>query len=71
MDRRVRFTAKAGAEMGRDGLSKREVYESILNAGEFAKVIRSRSLEKGPRREYLYIIKSVTFDSSRFTPKAS
>jgi hypothetical protein len=62
MERRYRFTEKAGMELLCDELSEQEVLESILNANEIDKTIRSRALEKGSKREYLYIIKSISFD---------
>ena len=62
IENRVRFTYKAGVEMLRDGLTERPVLESILDADDFAKIIRSRALTKGKARELLYVIKSFSYD---------
>jgi hypothetical protein len=58
---RVVFTAKAEAEMLRDGLQRDDVIESILNAGAIAKRLRSQNPLTG-RRETLYVIDSTTWD---------
>ncbi|MBN1322102.1 MAG: hypothetical protein JXA87_14820 [Thermoleophilia bacterium] len=59
---RVRFTVKARDEMRRDGLTVREVFESIVNAQGVYKVLRSTSPDRGTPKERLYVIRSFTFE---------
>jgi hypothetical protein len=59
---RVRFTYKARLEMIADELTESAVLEAILSAPAIDKRIRSRSLTKTPRKEYLYIIRGMSFD---------
>jgi hypothetical protein len=58
---RVVFTAKAEAEMLRDGLCREDVVEAILNAQAITKRLRSRNPFTG-RRETLYVLDSATWD---------
>jgi len=58
---RVVFTAKAEAEMFRDGLRRADVIEAVLNADSIAKRLRSHNPMTG-RRETLYVIDSTTWD---------
>jgi len=57
----VEFTLKAEEERLADGLSVEDVLESIINAQEIKKTLRSRSPYRLHRREKLYIIESPTF----------
>jgi hypothetical protein len=59
---RVIFTAKAESEMYADGLSHELVFEAIINAPAITKTVRSRNPRSG-RRETLYVIKGLTYDS--------
>lgn len=58
----VIFTEKAEDEMNADNLTPELVYEAILNAPAITKTLRSRNPVSG-RREKLYVIKGLTFDS--------
>jgi hypothetical protein len=57
----VVFTAKAEAEMIRDGLERQDVIEAILNASSITKRLRSHNPMTGVR-ETLYVIDSATWD---------
>lgn len=57
----VVLTSKAEIEMDRDGLSREDVIESILNADRIAKRLRSLNPLSG-RRETLYVIESENWD---------
>ncbi len=59
---RYRFTDKATIERENDGLSEKDVLESIMNAQRVYKTINSTSPQKKIRREKLYIILSFTYD---------
>jgi hypothetical protein len=60
----MRLTEKALIEMHIDGLSREEVAESIINADSIYKTIRSTSIVRSNRREYLHIIRSVSLDGT-------
>ena len=49
--------------MLRDNLTKTEVYESILNAQSFYKVIRTRSPSVSRKKQKLFIIKSFSLEN--------
>ncbi|MBM4036718.1 MAG: hypothetical protein FJ291_33715 [Planctomycetes bacterium] len=55
---RHRFSGKALREMAADGLSKRDVIESIFTARAIYKVIRSTSPFREHATERLFIIRS-------------
>ncbi|MGA2500215.1 MAG: hypothetical protein ABSH20_20945 [Tepidisphaeraceae bacterium] len=55
---RYEFSEKARIEMESDGLIESDVLESIVNAVAIYKTIRSTSLLRQHRREYLHIIQS-------------
>lgn len=55
---RHRFSGKALREMAADGLTKRDVIESILTATAIYKTIRSKSPFRDHARERLYVIQS-------------
>jgi len=59
---KVIFTTKAETEMLADGLTKALVFEAIINAPFISKTIRSHKPETG-KREMLYVIKGLTYDS--------
>jgi len=59
---RYAFSEKARIEMEADGITELDVVESILNAVAIYKTVRSESLFRGRRREYLYIIQSTNLD---------
>jgi hypothetical protein len=59
----VRFTFKAEGELLQDDLTKTEVYESILNAQSFYKVIRSKFPAVSGKRQKLYVIKSFSLEN--------
>ena len=61
LDGKVNFTLKAELELD-ENLDKRDVYESILNAGEIYKVLNSTNPYTG-KKEKLYIIKGPTYDN--------
>jgi hypothetical protein len=52
------FGEKALIEMDVDGINEFDVIESIVNASEIQKTVRSTSLMRKHRREYLYVIES-------------
>lgn len=54
----IRFTGKAREEMRMDGLSNAQVIESIVNARNIYKTLRSRSQFRSHAGEKLYVIKS-------------
>ncbi len=53
---RYRFADKAEVELEADGLSKRDVIESIINAKAIWKTLRSKSRVRGRARERLYVV---------------
>src|SRR5438874_356882 len=56
------FSLKAVIELDADGLGESDALESILNAREIYKTIRSTSAGRTRRREYLHIIIAPTLD---------
>lgn len=56
------FTLKAENELESDGLVIEDALESILNATDIYKVLNSTHPGSG-KREKLYVIKSLTYDS--------
>ncbi|HUO10509.1 MAG TPA: hypothetical protein VM008_19545 [Phycisphaerae bacterium] len=56
------FTEKARVELEIDGLVESDALESILNAVAIYKTIRSTSLVRRQRREYLHIIVSTNLE---------
>jgi hypothetical protein len=52
----LHFTAKARDELLLDGLTLLDVREALINARTINKVLRSHSLNRSARREYLYVI---------------
>ncbi len=58
--RQVRFTLKAAEERVSDDLTELEVLESLVNATDIDKRIRSTASNRQRQREYLYIIKAPT-----------
>jgi hypothetical protein len=59
---RYLFSAKARIEMETDDLTELDVAESILNARDIYKKLRSTSPSRNKRREYLYVIQSTNLD---------
>jgi len=59
---RYAFSEKARIEMETDDLTELDVAESILNAVAIYKRLRSSSLSRSNRREYLYVIQSTNLD---------
>jgi hypothetical protein len=59
---RYRFTNKARIEMKTDDLTELDVAESILNARDIYKKLRSTSPSRTKRREYLYVIRGTNLD---------
>lgn len=57
---RYRFSEKASAEMEESGLTELDVVESIVTARRVYKRIRSASLWRTGKREYLYVIQSTS-----------
>jgi len=55
---RYSFGKKARMEMETDGLTELDVAESILNARDIYKKLRSTSSSRNKQREYLYVIQS-------------
>ena len=53
---RYAFSEKARIEMESDQLTELDVVESIRNALEVYKTLRSRNLTRPNRKEYLYVI---------------
>jgi len=56
------FSEKAREELDADDLTEQDVAESIVNAVAIYKTIRSTSLRRSNRREYLHIIQSTNLD---------
>jgi len=56
------FSEKARCEMETDDLTEADIAESILNAGDIYKRVRSTSPSRKSRREYLYIIQGPNLD---------
>lgn len=69
LDGAVRYTAKALGEMALDGLSPRDITESILNARAISKTIRSTSPYRRTHKELLYVIKSQSFSGASIYTK--
>jgi len=59
---RYTFSKKARIEMETDDLTELDVAESILNARDIYKKLRSTSPARNKRREYLYVIQSTNLD---------
>src|SRR3989442_15174347 len=59
---RYAFSEKARTEMKVDGLTERDVVESILNAVAIYKTLRSTSPFRRRRNEKIYVIQSVNMD---------
>jgi hypothetical protein len=59
---RYTFGKKARIEMEIDDLTELDVAESTLSAREIYKKLRSTSLSRTKRREYLYVIQSTNLD---------
>ncbi|MEK7793331.1 MAG: hypothetical protein AAB353_02315, partial [Candidatus Hydrogenedentota bacterium] len=57
-----RFTLKAAMEMDADRIDRSDVVESILEAGEIYKTVRSRSDLRISRSEKLYVIHSANWE---------
>jgi hypothetical protein len=60
---RLQFTAKAGDELDADDLDANDVRESLVNAIEIYKTIRSIN-PRTRQREYLHIIQSPNFSGT-------
>lgn len=56
------FGNKARIEMETDDLTELDVAESILNARDIYKKLRSISPSRNKRREYLYVIQGTNLD---------
>lgn len=56
------FTEKAIIERERDHLSEEDVLESIMNAQNIYKTLRSKSPQRTDRKEKLHVIVSFTYD---------
>ena len=56
------FSEKARLEMEIDGLTELDVAESVLNAVAIYKRLRSQSLYRAKKNEYLYVIQSTNLD---------
>jgi hypothetical protein len=56
------FSEKALSEMEADDLTEVDIAESILNANDIHKKVRSTSPSRTKRREYLYVIQSTNLD---------
>ena len=56
------FTEKAHLEMEADRITELDVAESVLNAVAIYKKLRSRSVFRTARTEYLYVIQSVNLE---------
>ena len=56
------FSEKALIEMEADSLTELDVAESIINAVAIYKTIRSRSVWRQQRVEYLHVIQSTNLD---------
>ncbi|MGH9833634.1 MAG: hypothetical protein ACREBD_19745 [Blastocatellia bacterium] len=62
LDRRFVFSNKARDEMKSNGITERDVLESVLNAVAIYKKIRSTNPSRPRAREYLYVIQSTNLD---------
>ena len=62
LDGRYRFTDKADVELEADGLSERDVLESLMNAVAIYKTIRSRRAHRRRPGEKLYVIHSTNLE---------
>jgi len=58
------FTARAEAELIRDGLRREDVIESILNADRIKRRLRSTNRMRR-KRDHLYVIESKNWDGLR------
>ncbi|HEY2739531.1 MAG TPA: hypothetical protein VGK45_14075 [Thermoanaerobaculia bacterium] len=59
---RYAFSEKARIEMECDGLTELDVAESIVNSVAIYKRLRSRSLLRNVRSEYLYVIQATNLE---------
>ena len=59
---RYAFSRKARIEMQSDDLTEVDIAESILNAQDIYKKLRSTSHLRNNRREYLYVIQGTNLD---------
>jgi len=59
---RYTFSKKTRIEMETDDLTELDIAESILNARDVYKKLRSNSASRNKRREYLYIIQGTNVD---------
>jgi hypothetical protein len=59
---RYTFGKKARIEMETDDVTELDVAESILNARDIYKKLRSTSPSRNKRREYLYVIRGANLD---------
>jgi len=59
---RYAFSEKARTEMKVDGITELDVVESISNAVAIYKKLRSTSVRRQHRKEYLYVIQSTNLD---------
>jgi hypothetical protein len=59
---RYTFGKKARIEMETDDLTELDIAESILNARDIYKKLRSTRPSRNKRREYLYVIQSTNRD---------
>lgn len=57
---RYTFSKKARVEMEMDDLTELDVAESILNARDIYKKLRSTNPSRNKRREYLYVIQGTS-----------
>ena len=67
----IRFTEKAREEMEAGALSTSDVIESIVNAQDIAKTLRSRSPSRRYAGEKLYVIKSFSYDGTLIYTKGT
>jgi hypothetical protein len=65
----IEFTDKASIEIERDQLTEQDVKESILAAPRIFKTLRSTSLHRSGRREYLHVIISSNFSGTTIYSK--
>lgn len=56
------FSRKARIEMEIDDLTELDITESILNARDIYKKLRSTNASRNKRREYLYVIQGTNLD---------
>jgi len=59
---RYTFSKKARVEMEMDDLTELDVAESILNARDIYKKLRSTNPSRNKRREYLHVIQGTSLD---------